>query len=230
MSWNTSAPQRSTPAGMRVAAPPAAPGPPASGAGRRWSAPRGCAARRRRSPPSAPAILPNARRSDRASSSAWVGMLVPAVAGVDHAAAHLLRQERGGRRSRSGARPAGPASWRSASPPCRSGFRPLVMDEVRGLMLTTSAPSRLPASSKELWVRVEDSKNRFTRVRPRSRPSFFCFCRFRATKPSARSSRARASGGGSGRRRRSGDDRGTDRRWPRSCFRCPGRFPSKRRL
>ena len=34
-------------------------------------------------------------------------------------------------------------------------------------MFITSAPSRLPASSKELWVRVEASKNRLIRVRPR---------------------------------------------------------------
>ena len=33
-------------------------------------------------------------------------------------------------------------------------------------MLMTSAPSRLPASSKELWVRVESSKNRLIWVRP----------------------------------------------------------------
>jgi hypothetical protein len=34
------------------------------------------------------------------------------------------------------------------------------MDEVRVDMFITSAPSRLPASSKELWVLVEDSKKR----------------------------------------------------------------------
>ena len=35
-------------------------------------------------------------------------------------------------------------------------------------MLMTSAPSRLPASSKEVRVRVEFSKNRLMTVRPRS--------------------------------------------------------------
>ncbi len=35
-------------------------------------------------------------------------------------------------------------------------------------MFITSAPSRLPASSNEAWVRVEASKNRLIRVRPRS--------------------------------------------------------------
>ena len=34
-------------------------------------------------------------------------------------------------------------------------------------MFMTSAPSRLPASSKEDWVRVEASKNRLICVRPR---------------------------------------------------------------
>ena len=35
-------------------------------------------------------------------------------------------------------------------------------------MFMTSAPSRLPASSNEDWVRVEASKNRLIWVRPRS--------------------------------------------------------------
>ena len=39
-------------------------------------------------------------------------------------------------------------------------------------MLMTSAPSRLPASSKEVRVRVEFSKNRLIRVRPRSNACF----------------------------------------------------------
>ena len=39
-------------------------------------------------------------------------------------------------------------------------------------MFMTSAPSRLPASSKELWVRVEASKNRLIRVRPRRSSRF----------------------------------------------------------
>ena len=70
---------------------------------------------------------------------------------------------------------------------------PLAMDDERGLMLTTSAPNRLPASSKELWVRVEFSKNRFISVLPFSRSSFFEVCRFRLTNPSARSSRLATS-------------------------------------
>ena len=66
---------------------------------------------------------------------------------------------------------------------------PLDIAEERGLMLTTSAPSRLPASSNELCVRVEFSKNRFIKVRPLSRSSFLDVWRLRETKPSARSRR-----------------------------------------
>ena len=43
---------------------------------------------------------------------------------------------------------------------------PFLMDELATDMLTTSAPSRLPASSKLVWVRVELSKNRLIWVRP----------------------------------------------------------------
>ena len=71
---------------------------------------------------------------------------------------------------------------------------PLATLEVRGLMFTTSAPRRLPASSKLDWVRVEFSKNRFITVRPFKRSSFFEAPRFRATKESAETRRASAWG------------------------------------
>jgi hypothetical protein len=46
---------------------------------------------------------------------------------------------------------------------------PFFSEEACGLpMVITSAPSRLPASSKEAWVRVEASKNMLTWVRPAS--------------------------------------------------------------
>ena len=45
---------------------------------------------------------------------------------------------------------------------------PLRMEEEPTDMFMTSAPSRLPASSNEAWVRVETSKNRLISVRPRS--------------------------------------------------------------
>ncbi len=45
---------------------------------------------------------------------------------------------------------------------------PLCIEEEATDMFITSAPSRLPASSNEDWVRVEASKNRLICVRPRS--------------------------------------------------------------
>jgi hypothetical protein len=50
-----------------------------------------------------------------------------------------------------------------------SSVSPLFTLLVETDMLMTSAPSRLPASSKEVRVRVESSKNRLMSVRPRSR-------------------------------------------------------------
>ena len=54
---------------------------------------------------------------------------------------------------------------------------PLETDEVLTDMFITSAPSRLPASSKDDWVRVLDSKNRLIRVRPLSRAVFLSLAR-----------------------------------------------------
>ncbi len=48
-------------------------------------------------------------------------------------------------------------------------------------MLMTSPPSRLPASSKEVRVRVEFSKKRLMMVRPRSSDCFLSTCRFCST-------------------------------------------------
>ena len=50
-----------------------------------------------------------------------------------------------------------------------SRLSPFVVLGVEALMLTTSAPSRLAASSKVVRVRVEVSKNRLSTVRPVSR-------------------------------------------------------------
>ena len=44
---------------------------------------------------------------------------------------------------------------------------PFLTDDELTDMFMTSAPRRLPASSKEDWVRVEASKNRLICVRPR---------------------------------------------------------------
>src|SRR5690606_24096830 len=56
-------------------------------------------------------------------------------------------------------------------------------------MLTTSAPNRLPASSKELWVRVEASKKRLMSVRPRRSSRFLFTWRLISAALSARSRR-----------------------------------------
>ena len=47
-----------------------------------------------------------------------------------------------------------------------SSVSPLETADVATAMFITSAPSLFPAISKELCVRVEASKNRFTWVRP----------------------------------------------------------------
>ena len=49
---------------------------------------------------------------------------------------------------------------------------PLDTEDPLALKLMTSAESRLAAASKEMRVRVESSKNRFTTVRPRRAGSF----------------------------------------------------------
>ena len=74
MSWKTSTPQRSAPAGIRVGGPTSRTCAPSMlQHARRWSGRRGCAARRRRSPPSGPRSGRTRGACDRASSSAWVG-------------------------------------------------------------------------------------------------------------------------------------------------------------
>ena len=49
---------------------------------------------------------------------------------------------------------------------------PFFTEELSTDMLMTSAPIRLPASSKDVRVRVEFSKNRLIRVRPRKPVDF----------------------------------------------------------
>ena len=58
---------------------------------------------------------------------------------------------------------------------------PLFTDDVETDMLITSAPRRLPASSKLVRVRVESSKNRLINVRPRSRSRWVLPERLRRT-------------------------------------------------
>jgi hypothetical protein len=56
----------------------------------------------------------------------------------------------------------------------------LTLDEATDILMT-SAPKRLPASSKLVRVRVEFSKNRLMIVRPRRVAIFFSVWRFSAT-------------------------------------------------
>ena len=94
-------------------------------------------------------------------------VLVLAVAGVDDRAGHLARQQLGRTRGlvahdqQVGLH--GVEGHRGVDQRLALRHR----EELATDMFTTSAPSRLPASSKELWVRVEASKNRLIWVRPR---------------------------------------------------------------
>ncbi len=72
---------------------------------------------------------------------------------------------------------------------------PFFTEEEATGMVTTSAPRRLAAISKEELVRVEFSKNRFTTVWPRIRSTPLADCLLKSTKASARSSKAKAAGG-----------------------------------
>ena len=67
---------------------------------------------------------------------------------------------------------------------------PFCIEDEATLMFITSAPSRLPASSNELCVRVEASKNRLMSVRPRSTSRFLSIWRLDSAALSARSSNA----------------------------------------
>ncbi len=72
---------------------------------------------------------------------------------------------------------------------------PFFTEEEATDMFITSAPSRLPASSKDAWVRVEGSKNRLICVRPRKVAVFLSGRREISTASSARSSSASMSNG-----------------------------------
>ena len=114
-------------------------------------------------------------------------VLVRAVAGIDHGAVDLLRQQLGGARRMvahdQDVRLHGVERHR------RVDQRLALLDRGgRDAMFMTSAPSRLPASSKELWVRVEASKNRLIWVRPHSDLRFGAPLQFSSAIVSARSS------------------------------------------
>ena len=98
------------------------------------------------------------------------GVLVGAVAGVDDAPRACAP-----RRSAARPRPGGGSTSTSGCIASRfftvsRSVSPFTALDVEALMLITSAPSRLPASSNEVRVRVEASKKRFTTSCPRSAP------------------------------------------------------------
>ena len=135
-----------------------------------------------------PSTRPLLRRMVSASSSAWVGCSwAPSPA--------LITEPSTLRASNSTApeawcrttRMSGCIAFSVAAVSTR--VSPLRIDEDDTDMFMTSAPSRLPAISNEDWVRVEDSKNRFIWVRPRSEVRFLSTCRLSSTYSSERSSR-----------------------------------------
>src|SRR6476620_9619934 len=139
-------------------------------------------------------MRPLLRRMVSASSSAWVGCSCePSPA--------LITEQSTLRASSSTA----PEAWcRTTMISGRMALRviavsisvsPLRMEDEPTDMFMTSAPSRLPASSNEAWVRVETSKNRLINVRPRNELCFFSIWRLSATNSSARSSRPKISAG-----------------------------------
>ncbi len=128
------------------------------------------------SPPSPPLR----RRIVSASSSAWVGCSwLPSPA--------LITAQSTFSDSSCTAPDSG---WRTTSTSGCIAFRviavsisvsPLRIEEAWTAMLMTSAPSRLPATSNEVRVRVEFSKKQLISVRPRSVVRFLSACRLSST-------------------------------------------------
>ena len=142
-----------------------------------------------------PCRVPRRRRMVSASSSACVGCSwVPSPALIT--AASTLRASSAG---------APDWPWRTTSRSQCMAFSvvavssrvsPLFTDELDTDMLMTSAPNRLPASSKEVRVRVLSSKNRLIRVRPRSASRWVWRERLSSTWLSASSSSSTTVRGG----------------------------------
>ena len=172
MSWNTSTPSRSIAAGSRV-----------RGATTRTRAPMMLssamferATRLCRTSPQiatvSPPSRPLRRRIVSASSSAWVGCSwLPSPA--------LMTAQSTFSDSSCTAPDSG---WRTTSTSGCIAFKviavsisvsPLRIELTATAMLMTSPPSRLPATSNEVRVRVEFSKKQLMIVRPRSNARFF---------------------------------------------------------
>src|ERR1017187_946593 len=141
---------------------------------------------------SRPSMPPLLRRMVRASSSAWVGCSCEPSPALMTEQSSLLASSS----------TAPEALWRTTRMSgCMAlsviavsiSVSPLRMEDELVDMFITSAPSRLPASSNEEWVRGEASKNRLIWVRPRSEVRFFSTWRLSSTNSSPRSSRPEIS-------------------------------------
>ena len=191
MSWNTSTPQRSAPTGISVGGPTRRTRAPSMlQQWRRWSGPRGCAARRRRSPPSAPRRRPNARRMESASSSAWVGCSCWPSPALITLQVTFCDEQRG----RAGRAVAHHQEVRLHGVQRHRGVdQRLALGDRRGARAHVDhvgaqpLAGQLEASSGCAW---SSRRTGSSACDPSSRSSFFAFCRFSATKPSARSSRS----------------------------------------
>ena len=129
---------------------------------------------------SSPARLPRRRRMVSASSSAWVGCSwLPSPALITAQSTfcdnRFTAPESGWRTTITSGRMAFSVAAVSSS------VSPFLIALVATDMLTTSAPRRFAASSKEVRVRVEVSKNRLMTVRPCSSESFLSARRFCST-------------------------------------------------
>ena len=180
MSWNTSTPQFATPAGISVGGPirrmrfsmrPSRK--MFERATREWAMSPQIATVSRDS-------VPLRRRMVRASSSAWVGCSwrpSPAFRTAQFTldASRLTAPEEGWRTTR--------RSGRIALSVIAVSIRvsPFFTEDSATDMFITSAPRRLPASSKLAWVRVEASKNMLIWVSPRSASERFSGRRLNST-------------------------------------------------
>ena len=146
-----------------------------------WSGRRGDGRCRRRSPPSARRVGPCARRMVSASSSACVGCsCAPSPALITEQSTFCASSSAAPAASMADDQDVGPHGVQRHR---RVDQRLALLHRARSptAMFMTSAPSRLPASSKDDCVRVEASKNRLIWVRPRSVAFFFSTCRLTST-------------------------------------------------
>jgi hypothetical protein len=107
-------------------------------------------------------------------------VLVAAVTRVDDRTVDLLGEEMNGTRfGVADDRTSGCIAFKVIAVSIR--VSPLTIELAGTDMLMTSPPSRLPATSNEVRVRVELSKKQLMIVRPRNRLRFFSASRFNST-------------------------------------------------